>query len=85
MSKWLVFEATQTPVPFSNSSKGSIDKKTKEWIEEIAKIDAIGLMKIKKKEMISPGLEPGTTSVLDWCDNQLHHETVGVSSVNIAS
>jgi len=26
--------------------------------------------------MISPGLEPGTTSVLDWCDNQLHHETV---------
>ena len=26
--------------------------------------------------MISPGLEPGTTSVLDWCDNQLHHETM---------
>ena len=25
--------------------------------------------------VISPGLEPGTTSVLDWCDNQLHHET----------
>ena len=24
--------------------------------------------------MISPGLEPGTTNVLDWCDNQLHHE-----------
>ena len=28
--------------------------------------------------MISPGLEPGTTSVLDWCDNQLHHETMNI-------
>jgi len=24
--------------------------------------------------MILPGLELGTTSVLDWCDNQLHHK-----------
>jgi hypothetical protein len=36
----------------------------------------------RAKEMISPGLEPGTTSVLDLCDNQLHHETIdlGVTS-----
>lgn len=25
--------------------------------------------------MASPGLEPETFSVLDWRDNQLHHET----------
>jgi len=24
--------------------------------------------------MFSPGLEPGTFSVLDWRDDQLHHE-----------
>ena len=32
--------------------------------------------------MISPGLEPGTTSVLDWCDNQLHHETMTMSTLH---
>ena len=26
--------------------------------------------------MASPGLEPETFSVLDWRDNQLHHETL---------
>ena len=26
--------------------------------------------------MASPGLEPETFSVLDWRDNQLHHDTV---------
>ena len=25
--------------------------------------------------MASPGLEPETFSVLDWRDNQLHHDT----------
>jgi hypothetical protein len=24
--------------------------------------------------VFSPGFEPETFSVLDWCDNQLHHE-----------
>ena len=28
--------------------------------------------------MASPGLEPETFSVLDWRDNQLHHETICV-------
>ena len=28
-----------------------------------------------KEEMASPGFEPETFSVLDWRDNQLHHET----------
>ena len=26
--------------------------------------------------MASPGLEPETFSVLDWRDNQLHHDTL---------
>ena len=26
--------------------------------------------------MASPGFEPETFSVLDWRDNQLHHETL---------
>ena len=26
--------------------------------------------------MASPGLEPETFSVLDWRDNQLHHDTI---------
>ena len=26
--------------------------------------------------MASPGFEPETFSVLDWRDNQLHHETM---------
>ena len=26
-------------------------------------------------ELASPGLEPETFSVLDWRDNQLHHDT----------
>jgi len=28
-----------------------------------------------KKRMISARLEPETTSVLDWCNNQLHYKT----------
>ena len=28
--------------------------------------------------MVSPGLEPETFSVLDWRDNQLHHENSDV-------
>jgi hypothetical protein len=28
--------------------------------------------------MFSPGLEPETFSVLDWRDNQLHHENFDV-------
>ena len=28
-----------------------------------------------EKRMASPGFEPETFSVLDWRDNQLHHET----------
>ena len=31
--------------------------------------------KLKTKNMASPGLEPETFSVLDWRDNQLHHDT----------
>ena len=34
--------------------------------------------RIKSKKwfkMASPGLEPETFSVLDWRDNQLHHDT----------
>ena len=42
-------------------TKGEIGKKKKKHSRAI--------------RVISPGLEPGTTSVLDWCDNQLHHET----------
>ena len=30
-----------------------------------------------KQRLASPGLEPETFSVLDWRDNQLHHDTVG--------
>ena len=30
----------------------------------------------QKKKLASPGLEPETFSVLDWRDNQLHHDTV---------
>ena len=33
--------------------------------------------------MISPGLEPETFSVLDWRDNQLHHETVKCHDADI--
>ena len=33
------------------------------------------MWKLDIKSMASPGLEPETFSVLDWCDNQLHHET----------
>ena len=28
----------------------------------------------KTKKLASPGFEPETFSVLDWRDNQLHHE-----------
>jgi len=28
----------------------------------------------KERELIVPGLEPGTTSVSNWHDNQLHYE-----------
>ena len=30
--------------------------------------------------MALPGLEPETFSVLDWRDNQLHHETISLIS-----
>jgi hypothetical protein len=36
-------------------------------------ITMIHCKKVKKK-LFSPGLEPETFSVLDWRDNQLHHE-----------
>ena len=32
--------------------------------------------KKKRNEMASPGFEPETFSVLDWRDNQLHHDTL---------
>ena len=32
-------------------------------------------------KLASPGLEPETFSVLDWRDNQLHHETLVLSSL----
>jgi hypothetical protein len=31
-----------------------------------------------KNTMASPGLEPETFSVLDWRDNQLHHDTIAL-------
>ena len=34
--------------------------------------------------MASPGFEPETFSVLDWRDNQLHHETVLLSEYKLA-
>ena len=33
-------------------------------------------------QMASPGLEPETFSVLDWRDNQLHHDTFVVLLIN---
>ena len=33
------------------------------------------IFKKKTNHLASPGLEPETFSVLDWRDNQLHHET----------
>jgi hypothetical protein len=36
-----------------------------------------------QKYMASPGFEPVTFSVLDWRDNQLHHETITDSSVPV--
>lgn len=36
----------------------------------------------KKYKMASPGLEPETFSVLDWRDNQLHHDTLLTFSLN---
>ena len=32
--------------------------------------------------MFSPGLEPETFSVLDWRDNQLHHENISVLGIS---
>jgi hypothetical protein len=32
--------------------------------------------------MASPGFEPETFSVLDWRDNQLHHETALICVAN---
>ena len=37
--------------------------------------DRKGKHKMKISNMASPGLEPETFSVLDWRDNQLHHDT----------
>ena len=33
-----------------------------------------------EKKVASPGLEPETFSVLDWRDNQLHHDTMMIWS-----
>ena len=33
--------------------------------------------------MASPGLEPETFSVLDWRDNQLHHDTILQKSIEL--
>ena len=33
-------------------------------------------MRSKEKRMILARPEPETSSVLDWCNNQLHHETL---------
>ena len=35
------------------------------------------------KSMASPGFEPETFSVLDWRDNQLHHDTTFVALAGI--
>ena len=38
-----------------------------------------------KKSLASPGFEPETFSVLDWRDNQLHHDTTFVALAGIKS
>ena len=48
-------------------------------------IAQIGNWKQKKerKELASPELEPETFSVLDWRDNQLHHDTLDAAKFQI--
>ena len=57
----------------SNSKK---PKKIDEW-SLINYIYIQQQQEAKQKKLASPGFEPETFSVLDWRDNQLHHETFG--------
>ena len=61
------------PLPFFDCLFGDenekIKKKKKRKKKEKKK------KKKKKKKVVSPGLEPGTSSVLTRCHNQLDYET----------